>query len=166
MLKKLTFLLVWVALTVAILYFFYLSGSQGLTRIFLPLSFVAIVVSLIQGPVASVLVVLLGVIASFFATGLPSAQFMIPAVVESTVSGLSATFFYRKTNSLYLAILLAFLASRVLLIVLVYLFRVDFEIAMDLLIGLVGLGLQLVFIPMVHKILVKSFSIQNQKGGI
>lgn len=159
MLKKLTFLLVWVALTVAILYFFYLSGSQAVTRIFLPLSFVAIVVSLIQGPVASVLVVVLGVIAGFFATGLPSIQFMIPTVVESAVSGLSATFFYRKTNSLYFAVLLAFFTSRVLLIVVVYLFHVDFKIAMDLLMGLAGLGLQLVFIPMIHKILVKSFRI-------
>lgn len=159
MLKKLTFLLVWVSLTVAILYFFHLSKSQGLTRIFLPLPFLAIVVSLIQGPVASVLVVVLGVIASFFATGLPSIQFMIPTVVESAVSGLSATFFHRKTNSLYFAVLLAFLTSRVLLIVVVYLFHVDFEMAMDLLIGLVGLGLQLVFIPMIHKILVKSFRI-------
>lgn len=166
MLKKLTFFLVWTSLTTAILYFFYLSGSEMLTRIFLPVPFISIIVSFVHGPVISVLVVISGTIAGFLATGLPRTEFILPVVIESIAAGLSARFLYKKVNNLYLVILLAFLTSKVILILLIYLLNVDLKVSTDLSIGLIGLGLQLIFIPMIYKILVKSFEIENQKGGI
>lgn len=166
MLKRLTFFLVWTSLTTAILYFFYLSGSETLTRIFLPVSFISIIVSFVHGPVISIFVVISGTIAGFLATGLPYLEFVLPTIIESIVAGLSARFLYRKTSNSYLALLVSFLTSKVALILIAYLFDVELKILMDLSMGLIGLGLQLIFIPMIYKILVKSFEIENQKGGI
>ncbi|HEY8541219.1 MAG TPA: hypothetical protein VIL29_02475, partial [Pseudothermotoga sp.] len=102
----------------------------------------------------------------FLATGFPQIDFLVLMILEPTIIGLLTCFLYAKVKRLYLTIALDFILAKIVVAVTGYLFRIDIKIQTDILLGLVGLGLQIIFIPMIQKILVKSFKIEKQKGGI
>lgn len=166
MIKKITFLLLWTSLATAMLYFLQLNNSQTLTRVFLPVNFISIVAALVHGTLIATLVGLFAPLASFLATGLPQIDFLVLMILEPTIIGLLTCFLYAKVKRLYLTIVLDFILAKIVVAVTGYLFRIDIKIQTDILLGLVGLGLQIIFIPMIQKILVKSFKIEKQKGGI
>ncbi|WP_041083558.1 hypothetical protein [Thermotoga profunda] len=166
MIKKITFLLLWISLTVAVLYFLQLNNSQALTRVFLPVNFISIVVALIHGTLIATLVGFFAPLAGFLATGFPQIDFLVLMILEPVIIGLLTCFLYAKVKKLYLTIAIDFVLAKMVVAVTAYLFRVDMKIQTDILLGLVGLSLQMIFIPMIQKILVKSFKIEKQKGGI
>jgi len=164
--KKTVFFLLWTSLATAVLYFLHITGSQTIARAILPVSFISILVALLHGTTTSVLVGFFAPTASFLATGLPQVDLLLPMVLESVTVGLLAPVFQGKFRNLYLTCVFDFVSAKIVWILAVYLGKSDVKVRVDILSGLVGLGFQLIFIPMVYKILVKSFKIEKQKGGV
>lgn len=166
MVKKLVFFLLWTALATALMYFLQLNNSPTLTRMFLVVNFLTVVAALIHGTLIATLVGFFAPVSGFLATGILQMNFLMATIFESVTIGFLTGFFYKKFKNLYLTILLDFVVAKAVFIVAVYFLKTGAKPWVDLLYGLIGLGLQLIFIPVIHKILVKSSKIEEQKGGI
>lgn len=164
--KKTVFFLLWTSLATAVLYFLHITGSQTIARAILPVSFISILVALLHSTTTAVLVGFFAPIASFLATGLPQVDLLLPMILESVTIGLLTPVFHGKFRNLHLTCVFDFVSAKIVWMLAVYLIKSDVKMRVDILSGLIGLGFQLIFIPMVYKILVKSFKIEKQKGGI
>lgn len=164
--KKITLFLLWLSLSTAVSYFLQLFGVPLIERWLLPNIFIVLTVTLLHGPIVGSLVAAFGAMTSFMAVGSPEIGFLGPVTLEALTVSLLTSFLYRRNKNLYLVILLDFFASKIVLLISIWLFKAPIRISVDFLSGLVGLGLQLIFVPMIYTVLVKSSKVENSKGGI
>lgn len=164
--KKITFFLLWLSLSTAVSYFLDLLDVPGIERWLLPNIFIVLIATFVHGPVVGSLVGIFGSVTSFLAVGSPEATTLTAMIFESLAVGVLTSFLYRKIKILYPVILLDFLVSKSVFAIITLLSKAEIRIFADSFHGLVGLGLQLIFVPMVYKVLVKSSEVENSKGGI
>lgn len=161
MTRKIVYILLWLSMSVAILYFTHLTGFETLDRVILPVYFIVILATLIHGAFVGIIVGTLSPVLSFFATRIPSESFIFIRAIELVILAIFCFVWMKKVKNLRLVIMLTFFSTRIVLFLVEFTQFSLYTVFKDTLYGLIGLGLQLFFIPTIYRILVKSIEIEN-----
>ena len=161
--KKITYTALFLAFGVIVPQIFHLFGGAG--PIFLPMHIPVLLAGFYLGGIQGAIIGFLSPLFSSFLTGMPVVPILYFMIVEVTVYGFSAGYFYKKRNmNIYVSLILSMILGRVFLAAAVFILQPLLGLSLSpagyiigaLTSGLPGMAIQLVFVPTLVKLMEKA----------
>jgi len=161
--RKITYTALFLAFSILLPQIFHLFGGTG--PVFLPMHIPVLLAGLYLGGIQGALIGFLAPIFSSFLTGMPAIPILYFMIVEVTVYGFAAGFFYQKKKlNIYVSLILSMIMGRVFLALTVYTLQPLLGLTISpsayftgaLLTGIPGMLIQLLFIPAMIRLLEKA----------
>ncbi len=161
--RKITYTALFLAFSILLPQIFHLFGGTG--PVFLPMHIPVLIAGLYLGGIQGALIGFLAPIFSSIFTGMPAVPILYFMIVEVTVYGFTAGYFYknRKLN-IYLSLILSMIIGRLFLALTVFSLQPLLGLKLSpsgyftgaLITGIPGMLIQLIFIPVVIRLLEKA----------